>query len=85
MNISQTDPFLTNDTGLSLKSLVKSMEIDDYNVMKIDENNISIRLIGKEVSLLKFEKLITEYLKSLSDVQEAKNKLDQLKKSNKSF
>jgi hypothetical protein len=85
MNISPNDPFLTDESGLSLKALVNSMEIDDYNVMKIDENHVSIRLIGREVSLIKFERLISEYIKSLSDIQEAQLKLDQLKRSNKSF
>jgi hypothetical protein len=85
MNIGDKDPFVQNDNGFSLKSFTTSMEIDDYSIMKIDENNISIRLVGKEVSLIRFEKLVNEYMKSLAEIKESETKLTQLKKSNKSF
>ena len=58
------------------------MEIIDYNIFIIDDNNISLRVMAKENVLLIFENLLNEYIKNLIDVKTIENKITEIRKLN---
>jgi len=82
LNINENDWFLkSNDPG-SLNYLIKKLEILDYNIFNIDDNNISLRVTARENIIFIFENLLNEYIKNLTNVKTIEYKITEIRKLN---
>lgn len=75
-DLSEKDPFLKQESGLV--SIVNEFNIISYNLLKLDDEQFSLRLIGKEGDLRLVTTLVQEYCESQKRLREAKKKLENL-------
>ena len=74
--------FIKSNDPCSLNYFIKNLEIIDYTVFVIDENNISLRLIAKRNIIEIFEDLVNEYKKNLIDIKSIEDRISELNKLN---
>ncbi len=83
VHLNDNDSFIkSNDEPYSLPNLVKSLGIIEYSIFKLDDNHLSLRIIGKESSINHLIKLVNEYMQTLDEIKEADNRLIEIKKMN---
>lgn len=77
LNLNDRDPFLTGDSNQvnSLKYYIHLFGIYSYHIFKLDENNITLRLIGREKEIELVGVLLNEFVNSKISLAGQENEL----------
>jgi hypothetical protein len=77
LNLNEKDQFLIGDedTPNSLKYLVKLFNILSYNIFKLDESSLNLRLIGNEKDIELISNLVHELIISTNTLKIMKNEV----------
>jgi hypothetical protein len=82
LNLSEKDEFFKSNSGLSLKTYSEQFYLNSYHVYKIDEESVSVKLIGKENDVELISKLIKCYEETQIKLKIRKQELESLNKNN---
>jgi hypothetical protein len=69
---------LTQEEGISLKSFIGMFGIKSWRIFKLDEQSVSLQLIGPEEDVNMVYNLVLEHMSSYSEIQKAEEKLRNL-------
>jgi hypothetical protein len=77
LNLNDRDPFLLGDSNqpTSLKYYIHLFGIYSYHIFKLDENNITLRLIGREKEIELVGALLNEFVDSRNSLSAQENEL----------
>lgn len=81
VNLPEKDEFFTlkeEQSPLSLANYISNFNIISYNVFKLGEDSVSIRIIGKEKSVSLVSALIYKYLESKDCIVNKKKEVEEL-------
>jgi hypothetical protein len=80
LKINEKDKFLTDEKGpISLKHYLTIFKVNSYRIFKLDEENISLQLIGPEAGVKMVTNLVEEYVKSNAVVEQRKTEFEKMK------
>lgn len=80
LRINEKDSFLTSDTDEdSLKSYISLFKIISYRIFKLDEQSVSLQLIGNEEAVEMVANLIEEYIQSKENLKSKEKEYEDLK------
>jgi hypothetical protein len=80
LKINEKDRFLIEEKGpMSLKYYIDLFKLTSFRIFKLDEETISLQLIGQESAVAMVSNLIEEYVKSINIVEEKRKELEKIK------
>lgn len=77
LKINEKDKFLVEEKGpMSLKYFIDLFNLTSFRIFKLDEETISLQLIGQESDVNMVSKLIEEYISSNNKIEEKRKELE---------